>query len=139
MKTSPTRLTWPSCSLSVMTPRALKRHGLNIVLIPLRTAQPKGRQGHPRNRKLPNRHKVPPELVSLTRGIAGTLRHHFTPTERKAWWSAEQLAIMILFDVEQEPPEWDDWIAPLARLVEHGEEKRKRRISTGRAKQKCTG
>ena len=56
---------------------------------PIEDAQPKGRQGHPRNRKLPNRHKVRPELVSLTRGIAGTLHHHFTPTERKAWWSAD--------------------------------------------------
>jgi hypothetical protein len=94
----------------------------------------KGKQGYPRNRKLPNKHKVPPELAALARDIKAILRNHFTPTERKAWWSAEQMAIMILFDTEQEPPEWDEWIDPLTRLVEHGVEKRKRRLSTGNTK-----
>jgi hypothetical protein len=91
----------------------------------------KGRQGYPRRRVLPNPHKVPPELVALTRAIHQVLRRHFTPSQRRHWWSAEQMAIMILFDSEEGPPAWDDWIAPLTRLVAHGEEKRRRRLSSG--------
>ena len=68
------------------------------------------------------------------RDINKLLRNHFTPTERRAWWSAEHLAIMILFDKEEEPPEWDDWIEPLTELVRRGVEKRKRRLTTGNTK-----
>ena len=97
-------------------------------------APPKRRQGYPQKRKLPNPHKVPPDLVSLVHDINKLLRSHFTPTERQAWWSAEHLAIMILFGKEEAPLEWDEWFEPLRRLVEHGEEKRKRRLSTSNTK-----
>jgi hypothetical protein len=45
---------------------------------------------------------------------------------------------MIAFHTEQ-PSEEDEWPDIVAELVRRGEEKRKRRISSGRAKQKLPG
>ena len=97
-------------------------------------APPKGKQGYPINRKLPKKRLLPPELVSLARDIKTILRDYFTPEQRRAWWSAEQMAMMIWFDKEEPPQSDDDWIESLTRQVEHGIEKRKRHISTGSTK-----